>query len=200
MGMRIRTAFAISAALLSAAAGLILLLPRLIERPLPLAGAEILADVDAADAIPGNSELFDLESADGRRIMIAWMQNWETSQFCLEDLAFNGQMTIPREISFRNGLLLQNPVRELESLREEHTAYEGITVDGCSKLPGIGGRCVDLSVTVRPDGSEEGTKRFFIDLAAGSFRRNRGRKKHCCGCHEADPRRAGRPYTDPLRM
>ncbi len=104
---------------------------------------------------------------DGRRIMIAWMQNWETSQFCREDLAFNGQMTIPREISFRNGLLLQNPVRELESLREEHTAYEGITVDGCSKLPGIGGRSVDLSVTVRPDGSEEGTKRFFIDLAAG---------------------------------
>ena len=104
---------------------------------------------------------------DGRRIMIAWMQNWETSQYFREDLAFNGQMTIPREISFRNGRLLQNPVRELASCRGERTAYEGITVDDCRELPGIGGRCIDLTVTIRPDKTAEEMKRFFIDLAAG---------------------------------
>ena len=102
---------------------------------------------------------------DGRRIMIAWMQNWETSQFYREDLAFNGQMTIPREISFRNGRLVQNPVRELESLRGERAAYEDIEVEGCRELPGIGGRCIDLNVTIRPGEPSDGTKRFFIDLA-----------------------------------
>ena len=104
---------------------------------------------------------------DGRRIMIAWMQNWETSRVYREDLDFNGQMTVPREITFRNGHLLQNPVRELESRRGERTVHENILVEGWRQLAGIGGRCIDLSVSIRPDESAGGTKRFFIDLAAG---------------------------------
>ena len=104
---------------------------------------------------------------DGRRIMIAWMQNWETSRAYREDLAFNGQMTFPREITFRNGHLLQKPVRELEACRGEHTAYEDIEVEGCMELAGIGGRCIDLEVIIRPDEAAGGTKRFFIDVAAG---------------------------------
>ena len=104
---------------------------------------------------------------DGRRIMISWMQNWETSQYYREDLAFTGQMTVPREISFRNGRLLQNPVRELASCRGERTMYEGVIVDDCRELPGIGGRCLDLFVTIRPDKTAVGMKRFFIELAAG---------------------------------
>ena len=103
---------------------------------------------------------------DGRRVMIAWMQNWETCGFYREDLAFNGQMTIPREILFRDGMLIQNPVRELESCRGERTVYTETEVDGCRELPGIGGRCIDLTVTIRPGDPAEGTKRFFIDLAA----------------------------------
>ena len=103
---------------------------------------------------------------DGRRVMIAWMQNWETSRVYREDLAFNGQMTIPREIVFRNGHLLQNPVKELEARRRGRTAYESIEIDGCRELAGISGRCIDLNVIIRPGESAEGTKRFFIDLAA----------------------------------
>ena len=104
---------------------------------------------------------------DGRRIMVAWMQNWETSQFYREDLDFSGQMTFPREIAFKNGQLLQNPARELEACRGERVAYERVEVEDCRELAGIGGRCIDLSVIIRPCESEEGTKRFFIDLAAG---------------------------------
>ena len=106
---------------------------------------------------------------DGRRIMIAWMQNWETCQFYREDLAFHGQMTIPREISFRNRQLIQNPVRELENCRSERTAYEQVKVDGTRVLPGIGGRCIDLTVKIRPEEQADPAdpmKRFFIDLAA----------------------------------
>lgn len=103
---------------------------------------------------------------DGRRILIAWMQNWENVQLFREDLAFNGQMTFPREITFRNGQLLQSPVRELESCRGERTAYKNIDIEGCREIPGIGGRCIDLTVTIRPGDPADGTKRFFIDLAA----------------------------------
>ena len=42
-----------------------------------------------------------LETPDGRRIMIAWMQNWETSSFVPEGQTFFGQMTLPRELSIR---------------------------------------------------------------------------------------------------
>ena len=105
---------------------------------------------------------------DGRRIMIAWMQNWETARYYRDDLAFNGQMTIPREITFRNGRLIQNPVRELKSVHGRRVVHNGVEVSGCEVLPGIGGRCIDLNVTVRPDGTAEGTRRFFIDLAAGN--------------------------------
>lgn len=104
---------------------------------------------------------------DGRRIMTAWMQNWETARYYREDLAFNGQMIVPRELTFRDGHLLQNPVRELEACRGERAAYEGVEVDGYLELAGIGGRCVDLGVIIRPEGTAEGTKRFFIDIAAG---------------------------------
>ena len=106
---------------------------------------------------------------DGRRIMIGWMQNWETCQFFREDLSFQGQMTVLREISFRDGKLLQNPVRELESCRGEHIAYEQIEVEGRRELAGIGGRCIDMTVTIRQgeqDDPAHAMNRFFIDLAA----------------------------------
>ena len=104
---------------------------------------------------------------DGRRIMIAWMNNWDTSQYYREDLEFVGQMTFPRELVFRNGHILQNPVRELEFYYGESVVHEQIIAEGCCKLPGIGGRSIDLTVTIRPDDLPGEMKRFYIDLAAG---------------------------------
>ena len=50
---------------------------------------------------------------DGRTILIAWMQSWE-SYITPENYIWSGMMTIPRELSFKNNRLYQNPVRELE--------------------------------------------------------------------------------------
>ena len=91
------------------------------------------------------------EMPDGRRIMIGWMQNW-ASCFIPEERSWFGQMTVPRELSIREGRLIQNPVREIESLRGEKTAYENIMVEGTVSLPDIQGRVMDLAVHVRPDG------------------------------------------------
>ena len=126
MGMRIRTAFAISAALLSAAAGLILLLPRHIERPLPLAGAEILADVDAADAIPGNSELFDLESADGRL-------GWSTLLRTAREWPYAGVRLVFGDSS-GNGCLDWSPYDTLR-LKLSSTLATGLTLGADTRVP-----------------------------------------------------------------
>ena len=87
---------------------------------------------------------------DGRRLMIAWMQNWDTLAIVRNKALWFGQMTIPREIAVKNNRLYQWPVRELESLRHDKVEYHDVMVDGELSLEGIKGRFVDLTVTIRP--------------------------------------------------
>ena len=101
-----------------------------------------------------------LLTEDGRRVMIAWMQNWETSTSKLEELRFMGQMTLPRELSIRDGRLCQNPVRELDSCRGVLIDYHNVLINGETSLRGISGRCLDMTVTVRP-GNENSMYRWF---------------------------------------
>lgn len=54
--------------------------------------------------------------ADGRTILIAWMQAWE-SYITPENYTWSGMMTLPRELSFKNNRLYQTPVREFEKLK-----------------------------------------------------------------------------------
>ena len=101
-----------------------------------------------------------LLTEDGRRVMIAWMQNWETSSCKPQELRFMGQMTLPRELSIRGGRLYQNPVRELESCRGVKIDYYNVLVNGETSLRGISGRCIDMTVTVRP-GNESSPYKWF---------------------------------------
>ena len=106
-----------------------------------------------------------LLTEDGRRVMIAWMQNWETSSSILQELRFMGQMTLPRELSVRNGRLFQNPVRELESCRGVKIDYHNVLINGEASLRGISGRCMDMTVTVRPGNDRNIYKWFRLYLA-----------------------------------
>jgi beta-fructofuranosidase len=63
-------------------------------------------------------------SPDGRRIMIGWMQNWDTCNLRTKSTSWFGQMSLPRELSVRNGVLYQTPIRELDSLRRNRVSYE----------------------------------------------------------------------------
>ena len=101
-----------------------------------------------------------LLAQDGRRVMIAWMQNWETSSCKPRELPFFGQMTIPRELSVCNGRLYQTPVRELEHYRGVKIDYHNVLIKGETNLRGINGRCLDMTVTVRP-GNENNMYRWF---------------------------------------
>ncbi|MBR0210978.1 MAG: glycoside hydrolase family 32 protein [Oscillospiraceae bacterium] len=101
-----------------------------------------------------------LLTEDGRRVMIGWMQNWETSSCKLSSLRFMGQMTLPRELSIRSGRLCQNPVRELERYRGIKIDYHYVLINGETSLRGINGRYLDMTVTIRP-GNEASMFKWF---------------------------------------
>ena len=100
---------------------------------------------------------------DGRRVMIGWMQNWDTCDLHMQKNSWAGQMTLPRELSIRNGRLYQQPVRELKQLRTEEAAYENVLVEGRKTLEGISGRQVELDLEVRP--LKEGYRKFLVRFA-----------------------------------
>ena len=91
---------------------------------------------------------------DGRRIMIGWMDSWETCMGAPRRHPWYAQMTMPREVRMENGRLCQRPVREIETLWKDTVWHERITVSQAeTRLPGVQGRLMDMTVTLSPDGS-----------------------------------------------
>lgn len=135
-----------------------------------------------------------LETYDGRRVMIAWMQNWTTSTSQPQDIRCFGEMTLPRELNVRDGRLIQNPVRELEQYRVGRVAYENIPVANEEiTLPGIRGRVLDLTVSVRPRG-DGGYTRFAIKLAMDGEHLTSVRYRPGTGTVRVDRSRCGFPH------
>lgn len=102
---------------------------------------------------------------DGRRIMIGWMQNWDTCNLRSAEEAWFGQMSLPRELSVKNGRLYQSPVRELEQFRRNKVSYENVTFSGTTRLDGISGRRIDMELTLRPGDAEHLYQKFAVRFA-----------------------------------
>ena len=60
---------------------------------------------------------------DGRRVMIAWMQNWDSCSIREEGSPWAGQMTLPREVFIKDGRLWQRPSKEFLSLRKNEQTF-----------------------------------------------------------------------------
>ena len=106
---------------------------------------------------------------DGRRVMIGWMQNWDTCKVTgYEERPWFGQMSLPRELSIRNGRLYQQPIRELALYRSEKTEYRDVHLDGRQTLPGINGRSVELDLRVRPENPKAPYHKFSMYFAQDS--------------------------------
>lgn len=106
-----------------------------------------------------------LLAPDGRRIMIGWMQNWDTCNMKSSEMGWFGQMSLPRELSLRNGRIYQWPVRELDALRKNKVEYHDVTISDWRKLDGISGRRVDIEMTVRPEDQEHVYRKFVFRFA-----------------------------------
>ena len=60
-------------------------------------------------------------------------------------------MSLPREVSVKNGRLYQVPVRELDSMRANKVEYRDVVIkDTRITLDQIEGRTVDLELVIRP--------------------------------------------------
>lgn len=106
-----------------------------------------------------------LLAPDGRRILIAWMQNWDTCNLHTPAQPWLGQMTLPRELSVQNGRLYQKPIRELETLRGEEVRHENVTFSDVISLKGVEGRKVDMELTIRPADVSDIYHKFAVRFA-----------------------------------
>ncbi|MGM0881378.1 MAG: GH32 C-terminal domain-containing protein [Bacillota bacterium] len=100
----------------------------------------------------------DIPAKDGRRIWLGWMSNWRYP-FAMPSDPWKGNMSIPRELMLRQvegqGLrMIQEPVRELQSLRgKEVSLPEQPVVSGHNPFAGIKGTSYELEteLTVEPN-------------------------------------------------
>lgn len=106
-----------------------------------------------------------LVTPDGRRIMIGWMQNWDTSRLHPRETRWFGQMALPREISVKEGRLIQKPIREIETLRSNKVEHKGIVFTDTIQLKGIEGRRVDMEIELAPAEEEKLYKKFAVRFA-----------------------------------
>ncbi len=102
---------------------------------------------------------------DGRRVMIGWMQNWDTCDFRAQNISWFGQLSLPRELFLQNGRLYQRPVRELEALRRNPVRYDGLSFSGEIRLEGVRGRTVDMELSVSPKEGREIYRKFAVRFA-----------------------------------
>jgi beta-fructofuranosidase len=92
-----------------------------------------------------------LTAADGRIITLAWMQSWDAN-FKPAGQKWNGQISLPRELHVRDGLLYQSPVRELQNYYiGEGVKYEKVPVSSghAVSLPRVQGRVLDMELAVQ---------------------------------------------------
>lgn len=109
-----------------------------------------------------------MQTKDGRRIMIGWMQSWD-NQIVVPEGKWSGMMSIPRELSVRDGKLYQNPVRELENYHLNQIVRKKVSTSGFGHQPieleGIHGRTIDLTVELDINSMQD-CHEFIISLVA----------------------------------
>ncbi len=87
-------------------------------------------------------------TTDGRRVIIGWMQDPATGWLHSRELPWYGQLSVPRELSIKNGKLYQKPIRELEALRGERVEYRKVPLKELVMLEGVRGRTLDMELTL----------------------------------------------------
>lgn len=102
---------------------------------------------------------------DGRRVMIGWMQNWDTCALRAPEDMWFGQMSLPRELYIKNGRLCQKPIKELEEMREGKAAYQDVLVTDKVSLDGIKGRMADIELFIRPADEDKLYRKFAVYFA-----------------------------------
>ena len=117
-----------------------------------------------------------LTAPDGRVIMIAWMQMWDRTM-PTQAHGWAGSMTLPRELSLKDGKLYQAPVCEIEKYRQNPVTAEDEIINGELTVPGAEGTKSELVFTldlgtaeragIKVYCGEEHETRIYYDRASG---------------------------------
>lgn len=103
---------------------------------------------------------------DGRRVMIGWLQNWSNvSDYRSDENKWFGEMSLPRELSLKDGKLFQKPISELEKYRQEKVQYKNRIISGDVSLKGVNGRIIDLELLIKPSSEKNIYNNFTIKFA-----------------------------------
>lgn len=104
-------------------------------------------------------------AADGRRIVMAWMDMWESPMPGKQE-GWAGSLTLPRVLSFNDkGELRQNPVAELTELRAEHHALTACQLDTTQQQ--IHSQADAVELDIRWDCAASSAARYGIRLGSG---------------------------------
>lgn len=128
-----------------------------------------------------------LLSKDGRRIMIAWMQAWETSGYAHEGKQIYGAMTLPRELTLKNNKIYSWPVHEFDKYHKDKISADNIVISKDPvQIDGVSGRVFDMFINLKSD-----FESFKINLACNDSHQTSiivqkdkntiTLDRHCCG-------------------
>lgn len=101
----------------------------------------------------------------GRRIMIAWMDNWETTcQELTDNHNWSGAMTLPRKLFIKDNKLYSKPVDEIKKYRKNESVFKEITLSNEMDL-GIKGDSYEIKVLFENIGALE----FGLKIRASEY-------------------------------
>lgn len=87
-----------------------------------------------------------MENAKGERILIGWMGLPEI-EYPTDKNGWAHCLTLPRQLQWRNGRLLQKPVEALQALRKNGRGIEATLLEDTQTFPGVQGTTYELLCT-----------------------------------------------------
>ncbi len=114
--------------------------------------------------LDGGSDFYAAQTTcapDGRALLVAWAQMWKRSMPTQAE-GWAGCMSLPRELSFRDGKLYQQPLRELQKYRCDEITGKDIVLNRNMSLEGFDGLHCDIEMRINPEACSQFAIRFFM--------------------------------------
>lgn len=106
-----------------------------------------------------------MTTSDGRVIMTAWMRSWSEPNLTKVD-NWCGAMTLPRELSLKDGHIYQKPVREIENYLTDFKEVGSVSLNDENRvLADFEGRLSKISLTLDTESST--ASKYGIEVFKG---------------------------------
>ncbi|MGW5274975.1 GH32 C-terminal domain-containing protein [Streptomyces sp. NPDC004044] len=104
----------------------------------------------------------------GRRVQLGWLSNWDYA-FSAPTGSWNGQLSIPRELTLSEKGLVQQPAAEVETLRRSSSTLTGVTVrpESANPLAAVRGRSYEIEAEIALPGTGAAAELGFLLRTGG---------------------------------